>query len=162
MTPIVWVNILWAGFVLLLILIVLILFWRKKQQRHIEFERLLEDVKDRQESRSASLSRRMVEKFKMDALAAQALSEDLITAEKRFLQQFIEQQLQQKSVENIYAQLCDLLDSYLLAMPNQGDVAEKLPEQSVDQNGLADESSDSESAEDEAILPDDAWGNIDD
>jgi hypothetical protein len=162
MTPIVWVNILWAGFVLMLILIVLILFWRKKQQRHIEFERLLEDVKDRQASRSASLSRRLVEKFKTDALAAQALSEDLITAEKRFLQQFIEQQLQQKSVENIYEQLCDLLDSYLLAMPNQGGVAEKVPEQSVDQNRLADEPSDSESAEDEAILPDDAWGNIDD
>jgi hypothetical protein len=65
-------------------------------------------------------------------------------------------------VENIYEQLCDLLDSYLFAMPNQGGVAEKLPEQSVDQNGLADEPSDSESAEDEAILPDDAWGNIDD
>ena len=162
MTPIVWVNILWAGFVLMLILILLILFWRKKQQRHIEFERLLEDVKDRQESRPSSLSRRLVEKFKIDALTAQALSEDLITAEKRFLQLFIEQQLQQKSVENIYAQLCDLLDSYLLAMPNQGSVAEKLPELSVNQNRLTNESSDSESAEDEAILPDDAWGNIDD
>ena len=162
MTPIVWVNILWAGFVLMLILIVLILFWRKKQQRHIEFERLLEDVKDRQESRPSSLSRRMVEKFRMDALAAQALSEDLITAEKRFLQQFIEQQLQQKSVENIYAQLCDLLDSYLLAMPNKNGVAEKMPEQSVGQQGLADEPSLAESTEDEAILPDDAWDNIED
>ncbi len=157
MTPVVWTNILWSGFILSVVSVLLIIFWRKKQQRHNEFERLLEDVKDRQSSRSASLSRRVIEKFKLDAPAAQKMSEALIAAEKLFLQQFIEQQLQQKSVENIYQQLCELLDSYLLAMPNQDSAAEKPPEQADNQQSFTDEPNASENAADEAVLPDDTW-----
>ena len=157
MTPVIWINLLWSGFVFSVASVLWLIFWRKKQQRHQEFERLLEDVDDRQSNRPASLTRRLEEKFQLDTPTAQKLTGALIAAEKQFLQQFIEQQLQQKSVENIYLQLCELLDSYLLNMPNLGNGGDTPKQSAKPQQNLDDEPGDTQGQADEVGLPDDTW-----
>jgi predicted transposase YbfD/YdcC len=88
--------------------------WWQKRRRHADFEILLDDIKSRQSSRVNLLYSRLVGYYQQDQVQALNVSKRLIGAEKIFLQQFIEQQMQQSSVAGFYQQLCDLLDSYLL------------------------------------------------
>lgn len=103
--------------VLLAIAAWLFLTWQKKRQKHHEFELLLDDIKQRQDSRVGELARLLGEKFGMESGPAKKTGLQLLEAEKLFLQQFIDQQLQQKTVEPFYTQLCELLDGYLAALP---------------------------------------------
>lgn len=91
--------------------------WRKKQQRNTEFDQLLDDVTDQQQPRRNKLTKRFMDKFGVDQSKAIDLSEQMLTAEKVFLQFFIAQQMQQQSVAGFYENLCQLLDSYLVAHP---------------------------------------------
>jgi len=113
MNPLWLIGSLTTALVVILITGVLLLIWRNKNQRHREFERLLDDIKNRQTTRGNLLARRLADKLNVDKTDALGLSEQLITAEKLFLQQFFDQQMQQKPIEQFYEQLCELLDSYL-------------------------------------------------
>lgn len=91
--------------------------WRIKRKRISEFERLLDDINARQEARVSRLKQQFVDRHHLDQTEAQNLTQELIAAERLFLQQFIDQQLQQESVEGYYEQLCELLDKYLNSIP---------------------------------------------
>ena len=113
MNPVLIISLLVTLFVSFSIVILLTLSWRKKKRQHREFERLLDDIKERQEERSNKLTRLLAKKHNLAQTEAQDLTKQLIIAEKSFLQQFIDQQLQQSSVEHFYEHLCELLDNYL-------------------------------------------------
>lgn len=113
MTPILWFGGLSTLVVFVFISLFLFLSWRKKRRQHREFERLLDDVKDRQLGRANKLKRQLGKWLQLQPEDIEALSQQLLTAEKRFLQQFIDQQLQHASNEHFYAQLTELLDVYL-------------------------------------------------
>lgn len=117
MTPVLLIGLLVTLLLSLSIAIILLLIWRKKHNQHAEFERLLDDIKERQEARASKLSQRLIDMHDLSETDAKEISKLLIVAEKRFLQQFIDQQLQQKSIECFYQQLCELLDDYLNSLP---------------------------------------------
>lgn len=99
----------------------LLLTWRKKRKQHDEMERLLDDISARQGSRVHKLKKHLIQKHRLDAQQAENFTQQLIAAEKRFLQQFIDQRLQQQSIEYFYEQLCELLDGYLDIPPTLSD-----------------------------------------
>lgn len=113
-------------FLLLLILVagVLLLKWKEKRRRHTDIELLLDAIKDSQGGRNNLISRRLVESLWIDQEQAQQVSQCLIEREKRFLKQFVEQQLQQGSVVGFYEQLCELLDEYLLQCVKKAEVVD--------------------------------------
>lgn len=123
MNSILLIGIVSTVLVLLFIAIFLFKVWRKKVAHHQQFEHLLDDIKERQLARANKLVRRSSEKFNLDQSNAQSLSDQLVTAEKLFLKHFIDQQLQQHSIENFYEQLCELLDSYFSALSSQSNLA---------------------------------------
>lgn len=160
MTQIAPVSILGLLIFLLSISALLLVMWRKRRRRHNEFELLLDDIKDRQAPRANKLTRRIMEKCKIDRANAQVLSEQLISAEKLFLQHFIEQQLQHKSVENIYEQLCELLDSYLSAIPNQ-DYSQEKPLDKIAANQVNEVlSADPNNPKPHETVPEPDWGDV--
>ena len=97
---------------------------RERRHRHADFEKLLDDIKDRQGLRANKLIRHLGGRQHIGQADAQRLSEQLIEAEKTFLQQFLSQQLEQQSVASFYENLCQLLDTYLDA-GNSPDKQEK-------------------------------------
>ncbi len=166
MSPILLISLLEALLVVTLIATVLYLKWREKRHRHADFEILLEDINDRQGLRGNKISRRLVDKYRLDPAIAQNLSERLITEEKQFLQQFIEQQMQQQSVANFYENLCVLLDSYLIS-PAQATPKTKTetpaekPPQAPEQP--APEIDDEDIADGDALISDEpapTWGDV--
>lgn len=111
---------------LLIILLTASLFylnWQQKREHHRQFERLLDDFDGRQADRNNLLIQHLTDAYGMKRNAAEVLANQLISAEKLFLQQFIKQQLQHKSVEGFYQQLCELLDAYLDKLPTAGQPA---------------------------------------
>ena len=168
MSSVLIISLLEAFLVIALVATVLYLKWREKHYRHADFEKLLDDIKDRQDTRGNKLSRRFVDKYHLDQASAQNLSERLLAAEKQFLQQFIEQQLQQHSVANFYENLCDLLDNYLNS-PTQTISETKIkPEAQPEQRSQTHEQStteieESEIADGNALISDDpppTWGDV--
>lgn len=139
---------------------------RNKRQRLAGIEELLEDIKDRQQRRSDRLALALVGKHHLDEQTAQALSENLIAAEKQFLYGFVEQQMQQQAVGGFYENLCRLLDSYLDGLPKTGDkpAAEEPargteePLADPDAEQAAEASADITPAEDTPPPPD--WGDV--
>lgn len=117
MTTITLISLLATLSILLLIAIFLFLTWHKKRQSLKQFEQLLADITDQQNTRSEALTRRFTDKLHADPTDAQSLSKQLITAEKLFLQYFINQQIQQQPLDDFYTRLCDLLDSYFSITP---------------------------------------------
>lgn len=117
MTTILLISMVVTGLFLFLIAGFLIMSWHKKRQSFRQFEQLLADITDQQNTRSDTLKRRLIEKCQIDPANAQNMSIQLIAAEKLFLQQFINQQIQQQSLDDFYTQLCELLDSYLNITP---------------------------------------------
>lgn len=103
--------------VLIALIVLLLLNWRRNMRCHAALEHLLDDVRERQGRRGEKIVSCLTEQYKLDQGAARELSVVLFAAEKLFLAQFIEQQMQQQSVEGFYENLCELLDSYLNAMP---------------------------------------------
>jgi hypothetical protein len=100
------------------LIVLLIVNRRNKRQRLAGIEELLEDIKDRQQRRGDRLVLALVGKHHLDEQTAQALSENLMAAEKQFLYGFVEQQMQQQAVGGFYENLCGLMDSYLDVLPN--------------------------------------------
>jgi len=134
MSPVLIISLLVTLFVSFSIVILLTLSWRKKKRQHREFECLLDDIKERQEARKNKLTRLLAEKHHLAQTDAQDLTEQLILAEKSFLQQFIDQQLQQSSVEHFYEHLCELLDNYLNCPPSESNPKSGNTVQSLSKN----------------------------
>lgn len=105
----------------------LILSWHKKRQSFTQFEQLLADITDQQNTRSDALTHRFIEDIHIDPTLAQSSSNQLIAAEKLFLQHFINQQIQQQPLDNFYIQLCDLLDSYFSTLSQLENTERKAP-----------------------------------
>lgn len=105
--------------ILIALIVLLILNWRRKYRCQIALEQLVEDVKERQSQRGEKMVSRLVAKYRLDDQAARELAEAFFAAEKIFISQFVEQQIQE-SIDGFYENLCALLDSYLKAMPVVG------------------------------------------
>ena len=112
MTTATLISILLTSLILLLIAVFLFFSWYQKRQSFRQFEQLLTDIVDRQNSRSDKLTRRLIDKRHIDETNARNLSNQLIASEKLFLQHVINQQIQQQPLDDFYTQLCLLLDSY--------------------------------------------------
>ncbi|MCK9607874.1 MAG: hypothetical protein M0R33_15630 [Methylomonas sp.] len=109
-----------TSFVLVAIISFLTLSWFKKRKQHRQLEQLLNEIEETQNSRKTKLSQKLTLQFEMTENDAQGVSEQLIGAEKLFLQQYIDQLLNQKPSAIVYDQVCELLDYYLdsLALQN--------------------------------------------
>lgn len=99
--------------VLLAIVSFLYISWRTKRKQHRQLEQLLDEIGERQNSRKNKLSRKLGRHFNMPESDVQGITEQLIGAEKLFLQQYIDQLFRQQPNDIIYDQLCELLDCYL-------------------------------------------------
>jgi hypothetical protein len=109
-----------ALLVALIALIVLqFLSWRKTMRCHEALEHLFVDVKERQALRSERIVGCLTHQYKLNTQTARELAAAFFSAETLFLTQFVELQTRQQSVEGFYQNLCDLLDSYLQAMPEK-------------------------------------------
>ncbi|MBD9357869.1 hypothetical protein [Methylomonas albis] len=146
------------------LIVLLIVNRRNKRQRLAGIEELLEDIKDRQERRGDRLALALAGKHHVDEQTAQAVSENLIAAEKQFLYGFVEQQMQQQTVGGFYENLCRLMDSYLDALPNA-------PEKPVSEKSAVDteeplvdskpaKQTDSEAVPAEEAPPPPDWGDV--
>lgn len=153
--------------VLLTGLIVLLAVNRRNKRRRLAgIEELLADIKDRQERRGDRLTLALVGQHHLDEQTAQAVSENLIAAEKQFLYGFIEQQMQQQTVGGFYENLCRLLDSYLDGLPK---VAEKpladepateTEEQFADTDSEQPKPADADATPAEEAPPPPDWGDV--
>ena len=112
MSPILLLSAIVTTLVLLGIGIFLYLSWRKKHRLHLHLVELLDEITDQQSKRKNRLLRRFTDKLNLPHSDAQPITEQLIGAEKLFLQQVMEQCLQQTPNEQLYLQLCELLDIY--------------------------------------------------
>ena len=108
--------------ILIALLVLLSLHWRRKKRRLAAVNHLIDDVTDRESGRKQKLSAKLMREFKLSSLSAQVLSEVLLKAEKKFLQQFIEQEIHE-SVDGFYENLCLLLESYMQVMAEGADHA---------------------------------------
>lgn len=109
-----------AGLGALIVLIVLqFLNWRKTTRCQAALERLFADEKERQALRSERLVGCLTRQYHLDTQDAQELAAAFFSAETLFLTQFVDLQTRQQSVEGFYQNLCDLLDSYLQAIPEK-------------------------------------------
>lgn len=131
MTPVLVIGLLATLLISFFIAIPLFVNWRNKRGRILEFERLLDNINDRQNARIDKLTQRFTGRHKLNQADAQKLTQRLIVAEKLFLQQFIDQQLQQESVEHFYEQLCELLDNYLNSLPPHQAITPNTPADST-------------------------------
>lgn len=112
MSAILLLSVIITTLVLSSIAIFLYVSWRKKHRSHLQLVELLDDITDQQSKRKNRLLRRFTDKLNLSHSDAQPIAEQLIGAEKLFLQQMMQQCLQQKPNEQIYEQLCELLDTY--------------------------------------------------
>ena len=107
-----------AIFLLGLVIFILILGGRKKKQRHLELEALLDRVAAKEADRRAWLIRFLVDRYAQEEQNAVELCEDFIAAEKQFLHAYMEQQLSQQPVTDFYEHISQLLDKYLTLLPD--------------------------------------------
>ena len=109
--------------ILLIVSIVLLsLHLRRKKRRLAAVNQLIDDISDSEAGRKQKLSAKLIREFKLSSQSALVLCDVLMTAEKRFLQQFIEQEMAE-SVGGFYENLCVLLESYLQVMAEGADHA---------------------------------------
>ncbi|MDT4290518.1 hypothetical protein RO575_13200 [Methylomonas sp. MO1] len=145
---------------------VLVVNRRNKRRRLAGIEELLEDIKDRQERRSDRLALALTGKHHLDEQTAQAVSENLIAAEKQFLYGFIEQQMQQQTVGGFYENLCSLLDSYLDGLPKAGEKpvadepATETEAQFADTDSEQSKPADTDATPAEEAPPPPDWGDV--
>ena len=139
----------------------LYLNWRKTTRCHAALERLFEDVKERQALRSERIVGCLTGQYHLNSKAAQELAATLFSAETLFLTLFIEQQLRQQSVDGFYQNLCELLDSYLQAIPEKVVNAKTLGQitpPSVHENTVIEVIKEAEHGVDKTPPPD--WGDV--
>ena len=107
--------------VLLITLIVMLsLYLRRKKRRLAAVNQLIDDISDSQAARKQKLSAKLGRGFKLSNQSALVLCDVLMTAEKKFIQQFVEQEMS-GTVEGFYENLCVLLESYLQVMAEGAD-----------------------------------------
>src|SRR5574343_481305 len=90
-------------------------YWRKKHKLSHDLKNLTEDIHDRQPLRLNQLKRRLVEQAGLKDQGEQ-IADQLIAAEKSFLQSFLTQQTQHEGIGHFYEQLTELLDGYVNAL----------------------------------------------
>ncbi len=95
----------------------------RKKRRIAAVNQLIDDISDSQAGRKQKLSAKLCREFKLSNQSALVLCDVLMAAEKKFLQQYIEQELTE-SVGGFYDNLCVLLESYLQVMAEGADHAE--------------------------------------
>lgn len=161
MRMILFTSVVVTTFVLLTIIGFLASSWFKKRKQHQQLEKLLDEIKERQNSRKNKLSRKFARHFDMTEKAAQEISDKLISAEKLFLQQYIDQLLKQKPSDVVYDQLCELLDFYLNSLPNQDKGAsQNTPQHTASQEELTPSTPDPVSNENAEAVPEPDWGDV--
>ena len=99
--------------VLLSIFIMLLHSWRKKNALHKNLEQFLEDINDQQNARKKHLARQLGIKLKQSKNDAEQLGEQLVDAEKKFLQCYVTQVIQQMPSNTLYTELTEVLDLYV-------------------------------------------------
>lgn len=117
--------------VVLFLVIAYFLFslWKKKKKQVVEFESFLESVKEAEIKRKVLLSETLMDKFTFANDDANESSKQMIEADKKFLQLFLRQQLEQTPVVGVYENLCELLDQYLyFVQSKKGASVEKVSE----------------------------------
>ncbi len=91
--------------------------WKRKKNKIVELNQLLDDINSREEERNVVLTKHLVKGYALGDEAAKELSSYMVEAEKQFLQQFVKQQIEQSSLTSFYETLCELLDQYLYFIP---------------------------------------------
>lgn len=162
MSAILLLSVIITTLVLSIIGIFLYVSWRKKHHSHLQLVELLDDITDQQSKRKNRLLRRFTDKLNLSHSDAQPIAEQLIAAEKLFLQQMMEQCLQQKPSEQIYEQLCELLDTYFNQLISLKDSPTDAPKKATNENNTEDPVA---SREDQQPLNPDAppepdWGDV--
>ena len=107
--------ILWEAFIILSVLTVGIAVhhWRRAKNRQSSLEELLDQVSASETVCKEKLISFLVENHQLDNNKSAELCEDFIAAEKQFMYEFIQQQLEQVPVTGCYENVCRLLDNYL-------------------------------------------------
>lgn len=148
--------------VLVAIISFLTLNWLQKRKQHRQLEQLLDDIQERQNSRKNRLSRKLTRQFDMPEDEAQGISEQLIGAEKLFLQHYIGQLLTQKPSDIVYDHLCELLDDYLNRLPHQNKDSAKAAktQQSASDPEIASVAPETDPAENSNAIPEPDWGDV--
>ncbi|WP_148261948.1 hypothetical protein [Methylomonas methanica] len=158
---ILFTSVLVTTFVLLTIISFLALSWFKKRKQHQQLETLLNEIKERQNSRKNKLSRKFARQFDMAEKDAQEISDKLISAEKLFLQQYIDQLLKQKPSDVVYDQLCELLDHYLISLPNQNkETSQNKSQHTSSQEELTSSTPEPASTENTEAISEPDWGDV--
>jgi hypothetical protein len=122
--------------VLLISLIVLLVFnWKRKKKNAIGIERLLVQVEESESTRKEHLVNFLTGQLSMEEQPALQQAEELMAAEKRFTQQFLEIQLNQQSASDFYQHSREFVDKYMQL------IAEKLPKAINDNLDITSESS---------------------
>lgn len=148
--------------VLVAIISFLTLSWLQKRKQHRQLEQLLDDIQERQNIRKNRLSRKFMRQFDMSENDAQGISEQLIAAEKLFLQRYIGQFLTQKPSDIVYDQLCELLDDYLNRLPHQNKDSSEAAKirQTASDPEIASVAPETDSAENSNAIPEPEWGDV--
>lgn len=146
--------------VLLAIIGFLSVSWFKKRKQHRQLEQLLDEIKERQDTRKNKLARKFARHFDMGENDAQGISEQLIGAERRFLQQYIDQLLKQKPSDIVYDQLCDLLDYYLNSLVPRGKDASQPAETADTAPPVGEMTANEQAAGETQNTPEPDWGDV--
>ncbi len=105
----------------LLLGFVLFLNRREKQRKNSEIERLLSEVEENETTRQKQLVNILTNQLTMSEQTALEIVDDFVKTEKRFIQKFLEIQMNQQPVTNFFQYSTECLDKYLQL------VAENLP-----------------------------------
>ncbi|WP_347986681.1 hypothetical protein [Methylomonas sp. AM2-LC] len=111
-------------FVIIEVLVILViglgvlqfLNWRNKTRRQNDLERFVDDINNNRNQRGQQIVSCLSSHYELEQPIALELSALLYGAEKQFLIQFVDKQMQ-NSVEGFYENLCELLDVYLGSIP---------------------------------------------
>lgn len=113
MSPLIILGLSITLVVLSSICLALFLSWRRKNAVNRHLEHLLEDIAEQQNSRKKLLSRQLSNKFKLSEHDSDQLGEQLVGAEKKFLQRYVAQVIQQTPSSDLYPDLTELLNTYV-------------------------------------------------
>jgi hypothetical protein len=90
--------------------------WRNKTRHNNDLERFVDDINNNRNQRGQQIVSCLTAHYHLEKAVAQELSALLYSAEKQFLIQFVDRQMQ-NSVEGFYENLCELLDVFLGSIP---------------------------------------------
>lgn len=111
--------------------------WKAKKNKTAEVEQLLDNIRSKEAERKSILTQYLEKAYTLDNTAANELGGYMVEAEKQFLHQFLQQQVQQTSLTGFYETLCELLDQYLYFIPSEnGEKVAIANDKVVDENDL--------------------------